>query len=57
MDLAKIEQDIKDIKEALCIIRHYGTCDLRADGVVEAGKRLTEITDKWESEVQDEDCD
>lgn len=50
MDLAKIEQDIKDIKEVLCIIRHYGVCDLRADGVDEASKRLREITDKWERE-------
>lgn len=57
MDAIKIEQDIKDIKEAICIIRYYGACDYRADGVVEAGKRLTEITDKWESEVQDEYCD
>lgn len=48
--MTKIEQDIKDIKEALCIIRHYGVCDLRADGVDEASKRLTEITDKWEGE-------
>ena len=57
MDAVKIEQDIKDIKEALCIIRHYGTCDLRADGVDEASERLTKITDKWESEVQNADND
>lgn len=49
--MTKIEQDIKDIKEAICIIRHYGTCDIHADGVVEAGKRLIEIIDKWESEA------
>ena len=55
--MTKIEQDIKDIKEAICIIRHYGTCDFRADGVVEAGRRLTEITDKWESEGKDADSD
>ena len=57
MDTAKIEQDIKDIKEALCIIRHYGTCDLQADGIDEASERLIEIVDKWESEVQDADSD
>lgn len=50
MDTAKIEQDIKDIKEALRIIRHYGVCDFRADGAEEASERLIEITDKWESE-------
>ena len=55
--MTKIEQDIKDIKEAISIIRHYGTCDLRADGVDEASKRLTEITDKWESEGTDADSD
>ena len=50
MRMAKIEQDIKDIKEAICIIRYYGTCDVHADGVVEAGRRLIEIVDKWERE-------
>jgi len=45
--MTKIEQDIK---EAISIIRHYGVCDLRADGVDEASERLREITDKWESE-------
>jgi acetolactate synthase regulatory subunit len=57
MDTAKIEQDIKDIKEVLRIIRHYGVCDLQADGVDEASERLVEITDKWEREVQDADSD
>jgi hypothetical protein len=53
MAAVKIEQDIKDIKEALCIIRHYGTCDLQADGIDEASERLIEITDKWEREEND----
>lgn len=48
--MTKIEQDIKDIKEAISIIRYYGACDFRADGVDKASKRLIEITDKWESE-------
>ena len=50
--MTKIEQDIKDIKEAISIIRYYGTCDVHADGVVEAGKRLIEIVDKWERRKQ-----
>ena len=45
--MTKIEQDIKDIKEAICII---SDCDYRVDGVVEASKRLIEIVDKWEKE-------
>ena len=53
--MTKIEQDIKDIKEAISIIRYYGTCDHHADGVVEAGKRLIEIVDKWEREESDAD--
>ena len=57
MDLAKIEQDVKDIKEALCIIRHYGVCDFCADGVDEAGRRLIEIVDKWEKEDKEVDSD